>query len=387
MLRTEEPTPGTQHPMTSNTRSPKVFRLGREGIARGERRNLGLPVSESYSGNAVELPVHVWRGARPGPKVLLTSGVHGDELNGIGIIRRLILDAPFKLEAGTLVFVPVVNILGFERHSRYMPDRRDLNRSFPGSQSGSLARRFAFQVFDNLVRKCDFGIDFHTAAVQRANFPNVRGDLTVPGVRRIAEAFGSELVINAPGPNGSLREAATNAGCPTIILEAGKVLEIEPTVTEIGVRGVTNVLLELGMVSGCKRIKPRYQAEFETTKWLRADFGGLLQFHVAPGEIVEEGQLLATNTNLLGQRQNQIDCPASGVVLGMTTLPAVKPGDPICHLAIPKQGIRRIRRALEENRLAGKMRGELSTNVEINQLSEQDSATTVAVPARSSSDS
>ena len=342
-----------------------TFRFGEEEVALGERRDLRLQVSETYSGGAVELPVHVWRGTHPGPALFVTAAVHGDELNGIGIVRRLILDPPFHLEAGTLVLVPVVNLLGYERHSRYLPDRRDLNRSFPGTESGSLARRFAHRFFTHVVQRCDFGIDLHTAAVRRVNFPSVRGDLNVPGVRRIAEAFGSELVIDSTGPKGSLRRTATAEDCPTISLEAGEVFKIESTVTEVGVRGVTNVLIELGMVRGCRLIRPRYQTQVENTKWLRADFGGLLQFHVAPGDIVEEGQALATNTNLLGLRQNQLESPADGVVLGMTTLPAVTPGDPICHLAIPRGGIRRIRETLSQGDLTEKLKEDLSTNLDI----------------------
>ena len=130
-------------------------------------------------------------------------------------------------------------------------------------------------------------------------------------------------------------------------------------------RGVTNVLIELGMVRGCRLIRPRYQTQVEKTKWLRADFGGLLQFHVAPGDIVEEGQALATNTNLLGVRQNQLESPADGVVLGMTTLPAVTPGDPVCHLAIPRGGIRRIREALSHSDLTEKLKDDLASSVDV----------------------
>jgi predicted deacylase len=158
---------------------PTDLRLCGERVPLGSRIELTLPVAESYSGDDVELPVHVWRGPTPGPAVLISAAVHGDELNGIGIIRRLILNPPFVLKAGTLVFVPVVNLLGYERHSRYLPDRRDLNRVFPGSERGSLARRYAHRFFDEIVRRCDFGIDFHTAAVRRVNYPNVRGDLRV----------------------------------------------------------------------------------------------------------------------------------------------------------------------------------------------------------------
>ena len=344
------------------------FELCGESIPLGARRHLALQVAASYSGGRIELPLHVWRGAAPGPAVLVTAAVHGDELNGVGIIRSLLLDPPFDLLAGTLVLVPVVNILGYERHSRYLPDRRDLNRSFPGIRSGSLAGRYAHRFFEELVRRCDYGVDFHTAAVRRVNFPNVRGNLRVPEVRRIASAFGCELVISSTGPKGSLRREATRVGCPTIILEAGEVWKIEPTVTEIGIRGLRNLLIALEMVAGEPAL-PRYQARVEKTKWVRADFGGLLQFHVAPGDVVESGQPLATNTDLLGAQQNQVEAPLSGVVLGMTTMPAVIPGDPIVHLAQPRGGVRRIRKALASSRLAGRVRDDLATSLHVTDAS------------------
>lgn len=350
-------------PRATGTRAG-AFRLCGERVRLGSRVDLALPITESYSGEAVALPVHVWRGKKPGPTVLVCATVHGDELNGIGIIRRLILEPPFELTAGTLVLVPVVNLLGYDRLSRYLPDRRDLNRSFPGIEQGSLARRHAHRFFEEIVRRCDFGIDFHTAAVRRVNYPNVRGNLRVPEVNRLAEAFGCELVVNGAGPQGALRREATRAGCPMIVLEAGEVWKIESTVTEIGVRGVRNVLIELDMVAG-KPDLPRYQAIVNRTKWVRADFGGLLQFHVAPGDVVEAGQILATNTNLLGARQNQLESPAAGIVLGMTTLPAVTPGDAIIHLALPQGGVRRIRRTLNERRLDEKAREDLATSVDV----------------------
>jgi uncharacterized protein len=341
--------------------------IGGERIEPGERRDLDIKVSQSYSGTPVYLPVTVWRGEQAGPTVFVTAVVHGDELNGAGIVRELILRPRFALVRGSLILVPVVNVLGFERLIRYLPDRRDLNRSFPGQADGSLARRFAYTVFSEIVANSDFGIDFHTAAVRRTNFPNVRGDLSNPGVERLAWAFGSELVVNGKGPVGSLRRSACQNGCPTIILEAGEVWKIEPTVVECGVRGVTNVLIELGMVEG-KRKNPAYQVQIEKTAWVRADCGGMLQFHVAPGSVVEKEQPIATNTNLLGKGQNVLRSPSDGVILGMTTMPMVKPGDPVVHLATPIGGIEPIRAALEgasNGSLHDRLRDDLATNITV----------------------
>ncbi|MCB9177782.1 MAG: succinylglutamate desuccinylase/aspartoacylase family protein [Caldilineae bacterium] len=343
------------------------MRIAGATVALGETRDLLLPVSQQYSGLPVHLPLRVWRAEAPGPTVLISAAIHGDELNGTGIIRALAASPPFALARGTLVLAPVLNILGFERHSRYLPDRRDLNRSFPGRAAGSLASRYAAAIFEALVPVCDFAIDLHSAAVRRTNFPNVRADLSKAPTRRLAMAFGCELVLHGKGPQGSLRRTATEAGCPSIILEAGEVWKIEPAVVEIGLRGVRNVLIELDMVEG-QPVRPPYQATVLRSTWVRAEQGGILQFHVAPGEPVSRRQALATVTDLLGRALHVLDAPRDGVVLGLSTMPAVKPGEPVCHLAHPQGGLKRIRAALagaDAHSLAERLRHDLATNVEV----------------------
>lgn len=322
-----------------------TFVIGGERIRLGETRDMRLKVSENYTGDPIAIPVRVIRAKKKGPSVFITGAVHGDEINGTGIIRQIMFGDPVELRAGSLVLAPVVNTLGFESTSRYLPDRRDLNRSFPGSPNGSLASRLADVVFRTIVQPCDFGIDLHSAAVRRVNYPNIRGDMTIPGVRRLARAFGCELLVNGRGPIGSLRREACRVGCPTIILEAGEVWKIEPHVVEIGVRGVRNVLMELGMLDG-EPARPAFQTRVDKTMWVRAELGGILTFHVAPGDLVESGQPLATNVSVIGEAQSIVIAPADGIVLGMTTLPAVMPGEPVCHIAIPAKRLRAIRRSL-----------------------------------------
>lgn len=354
----------------------KPFKLGGVTVPAGTARQIRLKVSERYTGDPINLPVHVVRAKRPGPTVFVSAAIHGDELNGMGVIHDLIFGEPIDLTHGTLVLVPVVNIFGLEVQSRYMPDRRDLNRSFPGSLSGSLTSRVARVFFDEIVSRCDFGVDLHTAAGGRTNFPNVRGDLTNPGVRRIAKAFGCELMVNGKGPDGSLRREAVRAGCPTIILEAGEPLKIEPSVLAIGLRGVRNVLRELGMVAG-EVETPSYQMRVNKSMWVRAEVGGILRFHVAPGDFVEEGEAVATNASVFGETQNQLLAPADGIVLGMTTLPTVKPGEPVCHLAAPTRSLRLLRRQLKQgkrNTLYHQVRKDLATNVSVSEQ-EIDPAT------------
>lgn len=348
--------------------------IGTETVRQGETRDVSVEVSQVYSGASVRVPVRITRAETPGPTVFITGAVHGDEVNGTGIVRELLLNAPFKLCAGSLILVPVVNVLAFDRHSRYLPDRRDLNRCFPGAKDGSLARRYAHTIFDTIVRQCDFGIDLHTAAIRRTNFPNVRGDLRNPAIRRLAKAFGCELVVKSRGAKGTLRAAATAASCPTIILEAGEVWKIQPSIVELGVRGVRNALIELDMVKG-DPVTPAFQAIIDGAHWIRADSGGMLQFHVSPGNLVTTGQPLATIADLFGTQQSVVSAREDGIVMGMTTVPAVTPGDPICHIAVPQDGLEEIRNALKgvtaKDNLHERVRENLATSVQVTEGPDQ----------------
>ncbi|MEZ5988718.1 MAG: succinylglutamate desuccinylase/aspartoacylase family protein [Planctomycetota bacterium] len=343
-----------------------VGQWGEQRVAPGDSMDVAISLGRSYSGVEMRIPVHVWRAPTPGPTVFLTGAIHGDEINGTGSIRKLILEKPFALVAGTLLLVPVVNVLGFERHSRYLPDRKDPNRCFPGSAEGSLSSRFASVVFREIVTRCDYGIDLHTASLRRTNFPNVRGDLTIPEVERLARAFGCEVVVDSAGPQGAFRREACKAGCPTILLEAGEVWKVEPAVVEYTLRGVRNVLIELGMVEG-RKTRPPYQVLVKQTRWLRSPEGGFLHFHVAPGELVRKGERIATVSGLLGAEHAVVDATRTGIVVGMTTLPAVGPGDAICHLAyLTKKEALRVDRAmssLPDHHLHERMREDLASNV------------------------
>ena len=334
-------------------------------ILPGESKDISLAVSESYSGMTVNIPIHVRRAKEAGPVVFVSGALHGDEINGTGAIRQLVQNEDLELLRGTLVLIPVLNILAFDRHSRYLPDRRDLNRAFPGSLAGSLASRMARTIFDEVVKRCDYGIDLHTAAVRRTNYPNIRGDLGSAEVKRIAEAFGCEVIMESKGPKQSLRREACEAGCHTIVMEAGEVFKVEPGIVESAVRGVLNVLFELDMIEHAP-VSPDYQVVVKKSKWIRAEKGGFLEFHVSPGDIVEEGQPISTNTNLLGRDRHTVHAPFNAVVIGMTTLPAISPGDPICNLGmLPKKvkpsDLRRLR--IEEHGLEERVVDELASSL------------------------
>ncbi len=338
--------------------------LGQE-IPAGESRNVMLAVSESYSSMTVRIPIHIRRAAEDGPVVFVTAALHGDEINGTGAVRQLIRDVDFRLQRGAVILVPVLNLLAFDRHSRYLPDRRDLNRSFPGSANGSLASRMAHVIFDEIVTRSDYGIDLHTAAIRRTNYPNVRGDLTDPQVRRLAESFGAEIILNGKGPAGGFRREACMAGCPTIIMEGGEIWKVEPGIVESATRGIKNVLRGLEMLDGPAE-RPAYQVVIEKSTWIRAERGGFLQFHIKPGDIIEKDQPLATNTTLLGAERSTLHAPFDAVVIGMTSLPAISPGEPVCNLGklppghIPSE-LRRLRH--EEDGLEQRLSEEFASSV------------------------
>jgi uncharacterized protein len=343
-----------------------ILVFDKEPVALGESKDLRLKVSETYTGDEIRMPIRVIRAQEPGPIIFITAAIHGDEINGTGIIHDFLFGDAVNILKGTLILVPVVNVFGFETHERYLPDRRDLNRSFPGSSQGSLASRIAHKLMTEVVRKCEFGIDLHSAAFQRTNYPNVRADLTRKPVRDLARSFGAALIVDGKGPVGSFRREATKAGCPTIILEAGEPWKIEPSVLQIGVQGIRNTLISLGMMNGT-RIEPPYQAIIRKSTWLRASVGGILKFHVTAGEFVEKDQPVATNYSILGREQNTLVSPQDGIILGIATMPAVKPGEPVCHIAFPNKRITELRRKMKNFgssslRQAGR---DLATNIDV----------------------
>lgn len=351
--------------MTKPRERKPIGEWNSDAIPPGESRDVRLAVSESYSSMTVRIPMHIRRSTQEGPVVFITAALHGDEINGTGAVRQLIQDPDFQVRRGSVILIPVLNLLAFDRHSRYLPDRRDLNRSFPGSPTGSLASRMAYTIFDEIVSRCDYGIDLHTAAVRRTNYPNVRGDLADPEVRRLAEAFGSEIIINGKGPQGAFRREACTAGCPTIIMEGGEVWKVEPGIVRSATRGVKNVLRSLDMLDG-EIESPEYQFVIEKSKWVRAERGGFLQFHVKPGDIIEKDQPLATNTTLLGRERSTLQAPFNSIVIGMTTLPAVSPGEPVCNLGKLPRGtkpskLRRLRSELDG--LDERLSEDLASNV------------------------
>lgn len=316
------------------------LRFGGWEIPPGESAEIRLEVSELYTADPLYVPVTVVRGARPGPSLFLTAAVHGDELNGVAIIRSLLLDHDLSGLAGTLVAVPVVNVPGFLNQSRTLPDGRDLNRSFPGTPDGSFSSRLAHRIFQDVLERSDFGVDLHTAGGDRANYPHVRADLDHPEAARLAAAFGAPVVIHGKGPKGSLRRVATDSGVPTVVYEAGSSRVFERRFIDAGLSGVLAVLRHLEMLDAGAGAPPPsgrrsapFQLEVKKSTWLRANAGGILDLRVSLGDAVKKGQVISINTNPFGRERNQLVSPSGGIVIGLTRSPLVHPGDPICHLA------------------------------------------------------
>lgn len=300
-------------------------------VAPGERRDLAPVASESYTGDRTTLPMAVVNGGHSGARLFVTAAVHGDELVGTAVCRSLLADIDPATLRGTLVVVPIVNVLGAQIHSRYLPDRRDLNRSFPGSRSGSMASRIARLVLEEVVRGSDAGLDLHTAARHRTNIPQTRVDPDRAGVEGLARAFGAPHILKSTPREGSLRAVAGELDVPVVTYEAGEPLRFDAEGVAVGTAGVKRVMAHLGML----REEPPPPAEprvLEASRWVRAERGGILDLHVAAGEDVVEDQPLWTTTSALGAERATIHSPDEGVVIGATTLPLVAPGDAILHI-------------------------------------------------------
>jgi predicted deacylase len=300
-------------------------------VAPGERRELSFATDPSFVGAFLDTLLVVARGARPGPTLCLTGAVHGDEVNGFEIANRTYAETKPEALAGTLVAVPAVNAYGFRTGSRYMPDRRDLNRAFPGSKRGSVASRLAGLVFEHVIRRCDALIDLHTGSFQRTNQPQIRTDLEEPRALALARSFAPEVVLHGRGPEGSLRRAALDAGIPAVIYEAGEPLRLEQAEIQRGVDGVANVMADLGMIAA--RPPRQRPAVFRSTRWVRAErVGGVFLSPRRPGEQVRSGDLLGTVADPITHEREEIRAPADGQIIGMAVPQVVLVGYGLFHL-------------------------------------------------------
>jgi len=310
------------------------FRVGNHDIPADSRETVDIPVSVMSDHTPVSMSVHVVHGRRPGPTLFVSAAIHGDEIIGVEIVRRLLRSKPLEKLRGTLLAIPVVNAFGFLNRSRYLPDRRDLNRSFPGLTKGSLAARLAY-IFDNeIVGKSDFGIDIHSAAIHRSNLPQIRISPSRPKALEYAKAFGAPLILTSKVRNGSLREAAERKDIDVIVYEGGEGLRFDEISVRTGVAGVLRVMRHMDMIGskGVPKLRAR-SIRATSSSWVRAPLGGLFRSFRDIGEQVGKGEVLGAVSDPFGETELEILTEEPGLLIGRTNLPIVNEGDAVCHLA------------------------------------------------------
>ncbi|MEL6467021.1 MAG: succinylglutamate desuccinylase/aspartoacylase family protein [Pseudomonadota bacterium] len=311
-----------------------AFELDGTRITPGTRASVALPVSDLPDHTPVSLRVEVLHGKRPGPTMFVSAAVHGDEVIGVEIARRLLRTPQLEKLRGTLLVVPIVNAFGFLARSRYLPDRRDLNRCFPGSTGGSLGSRLAHIFLNDVVLRCEFGIDLHSAAVHRTNLPQIRitpGDQTTA---TMAKSFGAPVILKSVLRDGSLRGEAAARGTPVLLYEAGEGLRFDEFAVRAGVAGILRVMRDQGMLAAKGIARARKPSLIcITSTWLRAPSGGLLRTFRAEGDVVEAGDVLAAISDPAGAIDTELVAPSSGILIGRAILPVVNEGDAVFHLA------------------------------------------------------
>ncbi len=308
--------------------------IGGVTIKPGHRQTIDLPMAKLYTHTEMTLTAHVIHGRKPGPCLFVSSTVHGDEINGVEIIRRLLKRKNIGRLHGTLIAIPVVNSFGFIHRNRYLPDRRDLNRSFPGSEKGSLASRLADLFLKEILSMCTHGIDLHTGSNHRFNFPQIRACLEDSATAEMATAFGAPVMIDSHTRDGSLREAVADLGTPILLYEAGEAFRFDELSIRTGLRGVINVMRSIGMLPTRASSISHQIFKASTSKWIRAPISGMLVKSTVVGRQVSKGDVLGIVSDPYGESESIIQSPVSGLVIGRLQLPLVYQGDAIFHIAI-----------------------------------------------------
>ncbi len=312
-------------------------------IQPGEKKTVLLHAPEIYTQTKVDFPAHVFHGKKSGPKIFIIGTIHGDELNSIEIIRRVHHQIILKNLHGTLITVPIANVYGLILQSRYLPDRRDLNRSFPGSKRGSLAARLARVIIDEVVSQCHYGIDLHTGALGRINMPQLRVNLDTPGAEELARVFDTPVILDAKLRDGSLREAASELGIPLLVYEGGEALRFNELCIRAGARGIFNVLNHLKMLSTAKKhIKHHRSVITKTSRWVRSPASGLIQprgdMITTLTKPVKKGEILANiHDPFLINKSIPVVAPFDGIVIGQALKPLVNEGEGLFHIASVKK--------------------------------------------------
>ncbi len=328
---------GKEHPRPRHLDEDN-FQLADQTIVRGERKKILLKIGKLYDNTDINIPVEVIRGRQAGPTFFVSAAIHGDELNGVEICKRLLDLRHLKDIAGTLLVIPIVNVFGFNSLSRYLPDRRDLNRCFPGSPTGSLASRLAHVFMSEIVSKASHGVDLHTGAVHRRNLPQIRADIDDPETLRLAEAFGIPVIIRSNVPDGSLRQAGSERNIPMLLYEGGEALRFEESAIRIALHGIVSVMTEIGMLDPQRRQTrpPRHREKpfiAKSSYWIRATRSGIIRMLSKIGALVHNDEVIAVISDPYGDEVETVKARVAGIVIGATQLPVVHEGDALFHIA------------------------------------------------------
>jgi uncharacterized protein len=302
-------------------------------IALGETKTIELHLARLYDYTELTLPIRVIRGKEKGPTLFISGAVHGDEIIGASIVQRVINDKRMKNIKGSLIAIPIVNVFGFNTRSRYLPDRRDLNRCFPGTKNGSLASRVAYIFMEEVVKKSQFGIDFHSGAIHRANLPQIRASIEDKKTKSLAEAFAVPVIIDSKMPDGSLRQAAADLGVKMLLFEGGEALRLEERVAKAGVHGAFAVMNKIGMLANSDRKTSNQSYLARSSYWLRAPQSGMMRFAKSLGDKVRKDLTVGTIADAFGKNKMKVIAHTEGIIIGQTRLPLVNKGDALFHIA------------------------------------------------------
>lgn len=307
--------------------------IGGVKIKPGERKIIDLPLGRLYDFTEMTLTVQVIRGKLDGPTLFLSGAVHGDEIVGVSIVKRIASHKRLAQLKGTIIAIPIVNVFGFNTRSRYLPDRRDLNRCFPGAKKGSLGSNIAAIFLEEIVKKSQYGIDFHSGAIHRKNLPQIRTSIEVPQNREMAEAFGAPVILDSKLRDGSLREAANDLGVNMLLFEGGEALRSEDNIVKSGVRGTFSVMEKIAMLPeySSRHSNSTYLAH--SSYWVRAPESGMVQFTKSIGSKVKAHTQIAVISDAFGKNKTKVFAPTEGIVIGLLTLPLVNKGDAMFHIA------------------------------------------------------
>ncbi len=314
-----------------------AFEIAGGSVDAGTRKTINIPVSTLSDHTPVTLSAHVIHGRLDGPTVFVSAGIHGDEVIGVEIVRRLLRSKNLSTLRGTLIVVPIVNTFGFLNHSRYLPDRRDLNRCFPGSPNGSLASRLAHIFLTEVVARCSLGIDLHSAAIHRMNLPQTRVSANNKVTLQLAYTFGAPVILTSALRDGSLRQEAKKIGVDVLLYEAGEGMRFDEMSVRAGVAGILRVLKAVEMLpkAGIGDAKAR-SLLCSNSNWLRAPVGGLLRMFKAEGDVIEEGDIVCAIADPFGDGEVEVATKYAGIIVGRAVMPIVHEGDALFHIAAVK---------------------------------------------------